>query len=228
MVKPPKIPDEALAKLEPKLTILKKRNPLVFEWVLGLSRGKLTQFIYEVLDIYMEQGYLLDDDWVHPTDNKAMLLLQKKPQAETNNNEKIERLEHTIGLLTQQLSSLTMHIQNGGVMMNMTPTMMQNQGYFANPQSNQAHDMTHRAYHHPNQTNNINPINDNQNSYSKNVENSTQNHYPNVSSKGLDAQEVNEKDSFVIILEDEPDNKPKEEKTTDLPSIGQSGGFNAY
>lgn len=95
-------------KLEPKLTILKKRNPEVYEWVKGLSRGKLTQFIYEVMDTYMENGFLLKDSWVHPTDDKSMQLLN----ANRGGNVDLSEVMAQLSAIQQQLNYIATNMHN--------------------------------------------------------------------------------------------------------------------
>lgn len=228
------------AKLEPKLTILQKRNPQVFDWVQGLSRGKLTTFIYEVFDLYMQQGWLLEDDWIHPTDQKALSIIQKA-SGNNHSNEDFERLEQTLLEMKAQMSVLITLVQNQSLMGGNMPNMMGRMGsspYFPSHNPQQAHYDTSHSMHNNNMPNDqyynngFNSNNINQNLDINSASKATQTPNENVlldSNLDKNTSASQDNDTFIVVLDDE-ETKPHKTNsdTSTTEPIGDAGGFAVY
>lgn len=226
------------AKLEPKLTILQKRNPQVFDWVQGLSRGKLTTFIYEVFDLYMQQGWLLEDDWVHPTDQKALSLIQKASGGGQHTAEEFERLEKTLLEMKAQMSILITLVQNQSVIQSGMPNMMgrmMGSPYYP-PHNTQLPDfnMNNPAQYQNDQhfNNGINSHNINQNIDSNSAPKATQTQNEHVlldSNSDKNQSSPIDNETFIVVLDDDKPDTPKaNSETSTPPPIGAESGFAVY
>lgn len=231
MAKTPKTQDkDDLAKLEPKLTIIKKRNPAVFEWVKSLSRGKLTQFIYEVLDTYMENGFLLEDSWIHPTDEKAMKLLNHQTNIGAN-NQNSEEIKQRLDEINRQVSLILAAVQSQGGLSNSLPSLLaalmaQNQpnmmGFTGNPN-----------YQNPNSFNNQTGFNNQISNQNEQVSHqlSTQMAEQSLSLETINNGENKASDDLVFTLEETDTANSHANITAEkepLQSIGSSGGFSIF
>lgn len=227
-------------KLEPKLTILKKRNPQVFDWVQGLSRGKLTTFIYEVLDLYMKQGLLLDDDWIHPNNQQTLSLLEKASSVGQKSNEEFEKLEQTLLEMKAQLNFLIQMVHNQNVMQTI-PSMMGgiSHPFMANGMPNGGTPSFPFNQSSPNfgqnEQNINNGLNSDNNSHSelvKNQQKATQSENETVSlspNSDKNTSSNSNDDTFIVVLEDvEPETKKPNKEPESVAPIGDAGGFSVY
>lgn len=219
---------EDLGKLEPKLTIQKKRNPEVFDWVKNLSRGKLTQFIYEVLDTYMENGLLLKDSWVHPTDEKALQLLNN-PKSAAKSSADLEDIKQQLDDIQSQLALILSNVQNNGGAVNLT-ALLALMGQVSPLQNNAAIPRAEPATANYENKSNF----DNQNIYRKDQvlsESTTKIPQQSVSLSNENNSENTISDDLVFTLDDNDSSHPTaqdDKAPPEVKALGSTGGFSFY